>query len=243
MEEKEDKSVKIQSVLSSDYKNGRFIFYEREKPDETKEGPFMEEARKMILSPNKDKELSAQLNDLVKKHGMKGKVSVEQAMDEPETYRLVLRNRKGPPLQNGKAVKGDHSLDNEYLSMDGDMDDSINDSMEIQGPLSRSTKEYLKRTARQMRQIDSEIGMAVNNGDTEQALLLTNQWDLQRSSMLYYLRSSRIRVNPGKKKNKKKIVTKALDNEEKNEKKRGIHRKKSRGMERERVRFPSDGSY
>lgn len=220
-----------QDVIFQDYGRGRFIFYERTNPDTEKEASFKEEAKKLITQ-EKEETLLHRLQESLAKHQLTGKLSMEEQVNEPKTYKLQLRAPR--------KVRGNDSLKMEYLSMDGDMDDSINDSMEIQGPLSRETKEYLRRTASQMRQTDSEISRAIEYGQTEQAEFLINQWDSQRTSMLYYLRSSRIRVNPGKKKNKQKLSEKTQVNEIKNERKKGIHRPKSKGLSRERVRYELD---
>ena len=119
------------------------------------------------------------------------------------------------------------------VSADGDMDDSIGDTLEIEGPLSKTVRNNLRRMAKNMRETDVAIDRAIANGNPELAESLTNQWNTQRGDMMMYLRRSKIRVCPMRMKDKEKSIDRAAHVEYKQEKNKGVERPKTHGKSRE----------
>lgn len=121
----------------------------------------------------------------------------------------------------------------EYLVLDGDGIDSINETMIIDGPLSPKKKEELKRIALQMREIDQALAKAERDGRLGDVQALTSQWETKRTLLNIMTKSPRMRTYIARKKDNEKII-------ETTNKRKGIYHEKSKGMTRERVRFNED---
>lgn len=226
------KSV-YQHVIDPGYQTGEAIFVLCQEPPSDKTNFAANEARRLKheLTPDQAKE---DWKEAFKKLMDKLKIPAELSMEEQTAKKreqepiipLMLRNGKQKNMENGFTLCGD-----------GDMDDSLADSMEIEGPISRSTRNYLRRMAKEMRETDVAINRAIENGNAEQAEFLSNQWDTQRGNLLIYLRRNKIRVCPMRKKDKEKIMGKAEVVEYKQEKNKGITHPKTRGHSRELTRM------
>lgn len=219
-----------QHVIDRGYFNGQAVYViTGEEPSETTYFAA-NEARKLVrqLTPGEEKRgLIDQFKELMKKYRIPAELEVEPIDKKNQTLEplaLVLKGRKMGE-SNGFNVCGD-----------GDIDDSLADTMEIQGPLSMASRNYLKCVAKEMRDTDVAIGRAIENGNTEQAEFLSNQWDSQRGKLLIYLRKNKLRVCPMRKKDKEKIMDKAEAVEYKQEKNKGIKKPKTHGRSRELVR-------
>lgn len=140
------------------------------------------------------------------------------------------------PFVLGKPRNRGQELQMHEFSADSDMDDSIAETMRIQGPLSKAARSYLRMMAKNMRDMDTAIDMAVLSGNSELVESLNNQWNTCRKDMMIYLGKSKIRVFPMHKKDKQKAIDKAEANEYKQEKSKGITHPKTRGLARQRVR-------
>lgn len=219
-----------QHVINPGYFNGQVVYVLTGEEPSEKSYFAANEARRLVreLQPGEKKE---DLIPVFKKIMEKCHISADMAVETQqkgkeinEPLSLTLRTPR-KEMENGLQVCGD-----------GDIDDSLADTMEIQGPLSKLTRSYLKSAAKEMRDTDVAINRAIENGNTEQAEFLSNQWDWQREKLLIYLRKSKIRVCPMRKKDKEKIMEKAEKVEYKQEKNKGVEKPKTRGHSRELVR-------
>lgn len=118
----------------------------------------------------------------------------------------------------------------EYISLDGDSDNSLNETMKIDGHISQKSRDEIRRLASDMRTIDSALSMAEQNGDVETVRLLTEQWENKRVLINLHARNPKVRIQRASEKDEKKNIQKS------EEKRRGIHPKRSRGRGRERTR-------
>ena len=129
---------------------------------------------------------------------------------------------------------------NYSFSGDGNMEDSIGDTLHVQGPLSYADMLYLKTVTKEMREIDVEIQRAQENGNPELAASMAKRWEMERSNLVTYLKKNNVRICPMKQKNIDKIWDKAEEKEARQTKqKANVHKKtqtKSRGCCRERMR-------
>lgn len=218
-----------QHVIEPGYGSGESIFVVTTEPPSDKSYFAANEARRLVreMRPGDEKEgFKERFKKLMDKLSIPAELSFEKQtakkMEEEPVIPLFIKGKK---MDRNFNVYGD-----------GDIDDGIADTMEIQGPVSRSMRSYLKRVSKEMRDTDVAIDRAIANGNAEQAEFLSNQWDSQRGKLLVYLRKNRIRVCPMRKKDKEKIIGKAEVVEYKQEKNKGIERPKTRGHGRELVR-------
>ena len=221
-----------QHLIDPGYQSGEAVFVLCAEPPSDKTYFAANEARRLKreLTPDvTQKSWQEEFKKLMDKLKIPAELSIEKQ---------TAKTREAEPvipllLKNGKQ-KGMQSDFN--LCGDGDMDDSLADTMEIEGPISKSTRNYLRRMAKEMRDTDVAINRAIENGNSEQAEFLSNQWDTQRGALLIYLRRNKIRVCPMRKKDKEKIMGKAEAVEYKQEKAKGITHPKTRGHSRELTR-------
>ncbi len=219
-----------QHVIDPGYGSGESIFVITTEPPSDKSYFAANEARRMVreLRPGEEKEtFKERFKKLMDKLSIPAEISIEKQnakkMEEEPVIPLFLKGKK---MDGNFNVYGD-----------GDMDDGIADTMEIQGPVSRSMRSYLKRVSKEMRETDVAIDRAIANGNSEQAEFLSNQWNTQRGKLLVYLRKNRVRVCPMRQKDKEKIMGRAEAIEYKQEKNKGIVRPKTRGYCRELTRM------
>ena len=222
-EELELKDPVVQRVIDPGYKNNVAVFLltKNHKDEDIKASVDTAARLSKELSGSALKE---KFEELKEKLHLKGILSFEKQektnANEKEIIPFVLKKSKG--RGNGFVV-----------SADGDMDDSIGDTLEIEGPLSKSVRSNLRRMAKNMRDTDAAIDMAIANGNPELAESLTNQWNTQRGDMIIYLKRSKIRVCPMRIKDKDKSMDRAEHVEYKQERKKGVERPKTHGNSRE----------
>lgn len=118
----------------------------------------------------------------------------------------------------------------EYISLDGDSDNSLNETMKIDGHISQKSRDEIRRLASDMRTIDSALSLAEQNGDVETVRLLTEQWENKRVLINLHARNPKVRIQRASEKDEQKNIQKS------EEKRRGIHPNRSRGRGRERTR-------
>ena len=144
------------------------------------------------------------------------------------------------PLRNErkKTVK-ERMIDNSYsFTGDGNGDDSIGDTLHIEGPLSLKDQNYLRTVSAELQKIDVSIQRAEENGNPELAYFMAKQWESKRNDLIIYLKKNNIRICPMKQKNKEKIWNKAEEQEARQEKKKTNVYLKNRdhGYGRERIK-------
>lgn len=213
----------IQRVIDPGNKNNVAVFLlTKDRKDEDIKASVDTATRlSKELSGSALKKKFEELKEKLKLHGILSFEKQEKTnANQKEIIPFTLRKGKG--RGNGFVV-----------SADGDMDDSIGDTLEIEGPLSKYARSNLRRMAKNMRDTDVAIDMAIANGNPELAESLTNQWNQQRGDMLVYLKRSRIRVCPMRMKDKDKSMDKAEHVEYKQEKNKGVERPKTHGKSRE----------
>lgn len=130
------------------------------------------------------------------------KQETELVNKKPEMAIVMLRD------PNSKNKSQAYSL-----SGDGNMDDSIGDTLHIEGELSRADIVYLQKVSKEMREIDVAIQRAQENGMPEQAEAMANLWEQKRTNLIIYLKKNKIRICPMKQKDKEKIWDKAEEKE------------------------------
>lgn len=219
-----------QHIIDRGYFDGQAVYMiTGEEPSETTYFAT-NEARKLVreLTPGEKRGgLAEKFKELMGKYHIAAELEVEPPDKKNKTLEPLAISLRG----HEKGAEKDFSV-----CGDGDIDDGLADTMEIQGPLSMASRNYLRRVAKEMRDTDVAIGRAIENGNSEQAEFLSNQWDSQRGKLLVYLKKSKIRVCPMRKKDKEKIIDKAEAVEYKQEKNKGIEKPKTRGHSRELTR-------
>lgn len=172
-----------------------------------------------VDSERENKELETKQNEQ--------KQESELVNKKPETTILLLRNT------NPQSKRHNYSL-----SGDGDMEDSLGDTLHVEGQLSYADMVYLRKVTKEMREIDVAIQRAQENGDPEKAEKMAELWEQKRTSLIIYLKKNKIRVCPMKSKNKEKVWDKAEEQEARNKKhKANVHLKnRDHGFGRERMK-------
>lgn len=177
-------------------------------------------------SPEKDSGLIGKIKNFLGK--MEDKLFPEDELEkELKAMKEECHDRGSILLTPEKKKENEYS---EYISLDGDSDDSLNETMKIEGPVSEKSREEIRRLASDMRSIDSALSMAEANGNIEEVRLLTEQWENKRFLINQHARNPKVRIQRASEKNEQKNVEKSV------EKRRGIHPRRSRGRGRERTR-------
>lgn len=141
----------------------------------------------------------------------KKKMEQEQKIEQNRETELV---NKKPELTIPLRSPNSKNKSQAYsLSGDGNMDDSIGDTLHIEGQLNRADIVYLRTVSKEMRELDVEIQRAQENGWPEKAEAMANLWEQKRTSLIIYLKKNKIRICPMKQKDKEKIWDKAEEKE------------------------------
>ena len=121
---------------------------------------------------------------------------------------------------------------------DGNGDDSIGDTLHVEGLLSLKEQNYLRMVSAELRKIDVSIQRAEENGNPELAYFMAKQWETKRNDLIIYLKKKNIRICPMKQKNKEKIWNKAEEQEARQiKKKTNVYLKnRDHGYGRERIK-------
>lgn len=212
-----ERKPEYQNIVNPGYDTGFTIYYLSRNLQE------MEQAarEKANLKPDMSRK---ELDELSLKKGLKGHFVIEPQMAKSKQQERTYKFDIGHNRDRDTSFSGDG---NGY----GELDDTI----EIQGPLSREMVNHLRTITREMKDTDVAIQRAVENGNSEDAERMTDQWARQRADLLSYLKKSNVRVNPMKLKRKEKIM-KAVEKVEERQKKPGrIHHIKTKGLSRERT--------
>lgn len=214
----------VQKVIDPGYSTGETVYLLHRKSESQKAEESARKARE-LYKENGLKGFKDKFEKLKEAAKLIGIISIEKQLAKSKEEDM-LHLRLKSPKQQGRG--GGY-----WVSGDSDMDDALAETMQIQGPLSRTTKNYLRMVASDMRDTDAAIDLAIQNGNSEMAERLSDHWNVKRGDMLAYLTQSKIRVFPMRQKDKQKNIDKAEAVEYKVEKSKGIKRPKTRGMARQ----------
>ena len=218
-----------QQVIDPGYKTGTAVFLISNDNDLEKVAAFARAARE-LYEKGGIKDLREKFPALQKALLLTGMLAFEKQEVKTKEQEPVI------PFVLGKSHGKTDQYRNFTFSVDSDMDDSIEETMCIQGPLSKTARSYLRMMAKNMRDMDTAIDMAIISGNSEQVERLSNQWNTYRKDMMIYLGKNKLRVYPMRKKDKQKAIDKAETVEYKQEKSKGVKHPKTRGLARQRGR-------
>lgn len=217
----------VQQVIDPGYTTGKAVFLLTKK-SEAKKAEESARRAKELYKQNGLTGLAERFSMLKETFKLVGLLAIEkQLAKNKEEDQLTMRLAGPKKEKNGYT----HSI-----CGDSDMDDTLAETMQVQGPLSKSARMYLRMVASDMRDTDAAIDLAIRNGDSDMADRLADHWNVKRGDMMAYLTQSKIRVFPMRQKDKQKAIDRAEAVDYKTQKSKGIKRPKTRGMARELTR-------